>query len=111
MKRYIRHMTVDELRTACAAKGIVLDTNKYDVEGSDYVTLDFTFDGERYRTLYNTFNGRFFGRSDGGINFSSDKEEHDAEAWFQALMDFVYVPASQDETMEDRGGCYAIGEG
>jgi hypothetical protein len=37
------------------------------------------------------FNGRFFGKTEKGIEFTSDNTKHDSEPWFQALLKVVLV--------------------
>lgn len=87
MKKFAGNKTLDQLRAQCAALGLELDTRLYDTEGYDH----FVVRGGGGKVFYNTFNGRFFGTTDSGVQFSSDETEHEAENWFQQLLSFFYV--------------------
>ena len=96
MQKFARHKTLDEIEMACREVGFALDTTEFD-KGSDHVKIAFVHDGETFDVLYNTFNGRFFGpsrmSSDG--YFTSDDASLDATPWFQALLNFFYVPMAE----------------
>lgn len=91
---FSRQRTLVELRKACAKRGFLLDADRYE-QGSDYVSITFDTHDQRGHILVSMFNGRFFGDTVSGIHISSDKTEHDTEAWFQDLLLTVYVPNKQ----------------
>lgn len=93
-KTYLRGKTVDELRDACAGAGLRLDSLAYDNRGSDWVTVEFTHAGQPFEVIYSSFNGNFLGKLPGSnAIFSERSTDLDGEPWYQALMDFLYVPA------------------
>jgi len=93
MIKFQRHKTIDEIKQACAVAGFAINTDRYDTQGSDHVTILFAFEGKAYTVFYNTFNGRFFGVQPNGSRFDSGNAGLDDEPWFLELMTFVYVAA------------------
>ena len=88
MKTYSRFKTVEEIKAQCEAKGWRIDTTKYD-RGDDFVTFDFSHGTDFAEVIFNGLNGRFLGKTDSGLKFSSD-DNKDGVEWFDALLDFVY---------------------
>lgn len=87
MKKFARHKTSDEVIKQCAEQGIYLNMERYS-QGSDYITVGTH---EKGYAVYSVVNGRFFGKTDSGIEFSSDDTCYDAEPWMQALLNFFLV--------------------
>ena len=94
MKTFQRHRTLDELKALCAEKSLTLNTDRYDRDGSDYVLVSGGFAGQTADVLYCTVNGRFFGTLAGGRKFT-ETAPCDGQAWFDAILDLVYVPGPE----------------
>lgn len=91
MKKFASHHTVAEVKRAAKKAGFKVNSEQYDHRGSDWISVEGTFAGERASVLYSCM-GRFFGKLlDGGVKFSSDKDDFDGEPWFDAMLDFFYV--------------------
>jgi hypothetical protein len=86
MKTFIGKKSLDQIVQQCIALRLKLDARNY-FHGGDYVVVS----GGGGRVHYSTFNGRFFGTTDTGIEFSSDSTEHEACEWFQTLLSFFYI--------------------
>ena len=78
------HKNYEQIKAQCKQLGITLNDKLYKEGNSDFVFLE----GGGARVYYSSFNGRFFGTTDLGVEFSSDSTEHDHEPWFQTLLDF-----------------------
>jgi hypothetical protein len=91
MKRFKRHKTFDEIKAQCEAAGIHFSDHLYKVTGADFVVIT-TIEGNNNsgQVLYNTVTGAFFGTTPDDVSFDSDKDEHENEPWFQALLLFFY---------------------
>lgn len=87
MKTFSRFKTVDEIREQCIAQGVPIDTTGND-NGDDHIVVG---DRQLGYALYNTFNGRFFGKANSGQEFASDDPSFEEAPWFQALLGFFYV--------------------
>lgn len=87
MKTFARHKTLREIRAQCRALGLALNDHLWRSRGHDHVCIE----GGGARVLYNTFNGRFFGATDQGVEFSSDNQAQEDRPWFQTLLGFFYV--------------------
>lgn len=94
MKKFARHKTLDEIRKQCQEHGVPLNTRLYDERGYDTVFVGIGPDSGF--AIYNTFNGRFFGRTPDGVEFTSDEDTHDSEPWMQALLNFFMVSVSPE---------------
>jgi hypothetical protein len=84
MRTFVRHKSVEEIAEQCEAAGVQLDRSSFE-RGGDYIYL--TSPG--VTVGFNTFNGRFFGKTPEGVQFSSD-DRRDGIKWFDALLDFFY---------------------
>ncbi len=84
MKTFARHKTLEEIEAQCAALNVPLDKRLYD-GGDDCVTVGNPDSGY---AIYNVVNGRFFGKTDLGIDFSSDEPDYDEHEWFAQLLNF-----------------------
>lgn len=96
MKQFSRFRTLAELRAVVAERGWELNTRKHDEEGSDFVSFKFKIGRTSGTALFNVFNGRIIGELSTGKMFSSDRDEHEKERWFQELLNIAYeseVPA------------------
>lgn len=91
MKRYQRCISYDEAKAACATAGYQFDDEKYIKNGSDYVRVVGQFGDKQAAVLYSSWNGRFFGATTDGIQFSSENSDHDGQPWFDAMLDFFNV--------------------
>lgn len=111
MLKFKRHKSVAEIAIQCNAQGVYLDRHSYD-QGGDTICVGAPANSGSGWAVFNTFNGRFWGRTPEGMSFSSDSPEHDGEPWMQALLHFFMVPLAggeqpdkQPATMVD----YALG--
>lgn len=98
MKTFARHKTSDEVRKACALAGYLIDTSDYS-RGGDHIRVRFVHEDVAFIVMFNTVNGRFFGHPAGvgtEAMFTSDDDGLDGEPWFDALLDFFYVPKEED---------------
>lgn len=87
MKKYKRHVTIDELRARCAAAGVPLDTYRYDHDGHDFVVV-----GERPNEVYfNTFNGQFCTGMHHMYGPCNEESALDHEPWYAMLLDFLFT--------------------
>jgi hypothetical protein len=95
MKTFSRFRTPKEIKAACKKAGLRYNQDQFE-RGSDHVTFDFVHGTTVARLCYNTVNGRAFGEFGRGAKgkrrpFSTDTAEHEHQAWFQALLEFIYV--------------------
>jgi hypothetical protein len=86
MRKFSKSKTREQVKAQCDALGLVFDDLAYE-RGSDFTAIR----GGGAQVLWSSFNGRFFGTTDTGIEFSDDNTKHEAEPWFQALLEFFYV--------------------
>ena len=86
MKKFAGNKTRDQVKAQCKAAGVKFDESRYR-QGSDWTLLS----GGGAQVLWSSWNGKFWGMTDTGVEFSSDSDEHDNEPWMQALLRFFYV--------------------
>lgn len=91
MKTFAGSRSLDDLKPLCAARDIVLETERYDNGGSDYVVLDGAIGVVRMTVFYSPWNGVFFGETDRGLKFNN-QSPLDGAAWLDELLDLLYVP-------------------
>lgn len=91
---HTRHKSYEEIKAQCEQLGLSFNDTLYKSWESDHVVIE----GGGARVLYDTFNGRFFGKTDTGVVFHLDTTEHDAEPWFQALLDFFLAGRKETTT-------------
>lgn len=85
------------------AQGVAVDDYNFRLRGADHIAFG-NASGKRPDgsplvscgvvgpfVLYNTFNGKFFGRTDKGVDFDSSSTVHEREPWFQQLLEFFYT--------------------
>ncbi len=84
MKTYLRHRTVDELQALCERDGVQLLRDRYDDEGSDYVSLHW----QGGNCMFNAVNGRFWGAH---VGFIFDSNADQPQPWYPKLLDFFYT--------------------
>lgn len=94
MKTFSGVKSVEQIKAQCAEHDLSIDTSKFDA-GNDYVKFDFIHADTSMEVMFNGFNGRFFGTTDGGQKFTSNDANLDGTPWFDALLDFVYVSKQQ----------------
>jgi hypothetical protein len=83
-RKFAGNKTLDVIRAQCEAQGVQFIDSQYK-RGSDFVTLR----SPDAWVMFSVFNGRFFGRTPDGIEFSSE-DRRDGTPWFDALLDFFY---------------------
>jgi hypothetical protein len=86
MKKFAGNKSREQVKAQCKALGLVFDEAAYKA-GSDVTRIC----GGGASVCWISFNGRFFGPTDTGVEFSSDSTKHEDEPWFQALLSFFYV--------------------
>lgn len=107
MKKFKRTKTYTEIIAQCRRQGVDVDDYNYRKLGADHIAIGvgmydikrpdgtpFVHAGHtpgRAYVMFNTVNGRFWGHTDRGIEFSSDSTRYEKEPWFQALLSFFYV--------------------
>ena len=96
MKTFARHRTSQEIIAACKEANFTCDTTALD-SGSDFIRFKGQFGGELVRVAYNVCNGRFYGAlideaADADVTFSSSDDKYDGQPWYDAILNFVYVP-------------------
>jgi hypothetical protein len=89
VRTFKRHKTYDEIRKQCRMLRLDLNDQKYRVDHWDTIMVS----GGGGHVIYNTFNGRFFGKTDRGVAFTSDETKHDKKPWMQAILNFFYAEA------------------
>lgn len=91
---YARHRTVTEVLKLAAEKGFKVDAMRHTHSGSDYITVYMPGPGNKLvPVMYNVYNGRFFsGGREAFSYFSSDEVKNEDQPWFQAMLEFFYVP-------------------
>jgi hypothetical protein len=116
MKTFAGNKTLIIIKQQCAAAGVAVDDYNFRKHGHDFIGLGIAASKTRPDgspvvpdlakpsgyVLFNTFNGRFFGKTDKGVPFSSDSAEHEAEPWFQALLSFFYVEQAANDSTKPR---------
>ncbi len=95
MLTFQRHRTVEELRALCPARGLTMNTDRYD-RGGDHVVLSGQINGCAAVILFNTFNSVFWGYFGSELrgetpDFSSGNDRFDDEPWFQNLLRLFYI--------------------
>lgn len=90
MKKFAGNKSRDQVKAQCKALGLVFDEAAY-MRGSDITVIR----GGDATVYWISFNGRFFGRTDTGVEFNSDDCKHEHESWFQQLLSFFYVEKEQ----------------
>jgi len=96
MQKFKRQKTHDEIVAACKAGTYELDTSNYDEKGSDWITIGGQFGDKLASILYSSWNGKFFGKTEDGIDFNSDSDTHENEPWFQEMLNFFYISEKAD---------------
>lgn len=95
MKKFGRSRTLDEIRSRAEECGFTVDSSRHDNLGDDHVVVTGMFGGKVAQVLYNTFNGRFFGKLMGRspVSFNSDSPQFDGKPRFDEMLNFFYVDA------------------
>jgi len=97
-RKFERAKTIEEIKALCEEKDFFIDTGKYDA-GGDWVTIVFEHDGMAYQFIYSGFNGRFIGKY-GNEMFSESSTEFEDLDWYNAILDFLYVPKQEPQAAE-----------
>ena len=93
MKKFEGNRPLADIEFHCKRKKWNYDQTKYN-EGSDWVSFDFHHAGHIYPVLLNGFNGRFMVKLGDEIITESSKNM-DGTPWYDALLDFVYLPLNE----------------
>lgn len=90
MKKFKRHKTITEVLAQCEAQGVPTNTKHHDEEGGDTIVVGqlYPLDPLKCHVIYNLVSGRFRGRTDEGVWFTSDHSGYDRRPWMQALLHF-----------------------
>ena len=90
--KFARHKTYKEIKQQCRKQKVPLNDNLYVTKGWDTILVGAKDRVDRNGgwVIYNTFNGRFFGKTPAGKNFNSDETRWDKSEWMQALLNFFY---------------------
>ncbi|MDG3444509.1 hypothetical protein [Nitrospirillum amazonense] len=102
MQKFARHRSITEIQDACTERKWEFSREKYDREGSDYISFLFQ-DGEAMlEVVYNTFNGNFLAEArtlTDGLPIDrliTGRDPFDGRPWFDALLNFLYVPQAAE---------------
>lgn len=95
MKKFAKHKSYQQIKAQCEAQGVPLFDKLFVVDGADSILVGCLPSEPYGHVIYNTTNGRFFGKTDKGVEFSSDSAQHDGEPWMQALLAFFYEGPTQ----------------
>lgn len=94
MRKFERHLDIDEITEACNEAGFFIGRKGYDDHGSDWVKFHFEHEsGVEVSVLYNVFNGKFYGDATGpggGVLEFDAESPLDGLPWFDALLNFIY---------------------
>lgn len=90
MKTFTRNITLAELRALCVKKSWLLDTHKHDHDGSDWVTLGWTFRGRTRTVIYSPWNGHFIVDVGGG-KYITERSPDGAAPWLDGLLNALYT--------------------
>lgn len=96
MKKFSGNRSRAAVRAAVLAKGWRWDDERYEA-GSDWTTFGFEHDGRTFDVVWCSFNGRFI-VDDGGKCVSESSTNMDGVPWYDALLDFIYLPAKEPVT-------------
>ena len=98
-EKYAGHKTLEQIRKQCEESGMVLDSTGHDKRGDDHVFVRATAqDGKIARIYFNTVTGTFFGTTPEDKGFNSESKEYVGQPWFDAVLDFFYLPKTVLET-------------
>jgi hypothetical protein len=89
IKTFNRQRTQDEIRKLCFKKGWKLDTRKYDLEGSDFITIYWKNRNRITPVVYSSFNGRFVASRNN--EYFTESSKLDGTPWFDDLLAVLYV--------------------
>lgn len=87
MRKFKRIKTLKEIKAQCKRLSLSFDDYLYRKHGHDHVCIR----GGGAMVLYSSPTGNFFGTTDKGVQFDSKSDEHEAEPWFQTLLEFFYA--------------------
>lgn len=104
MRKFTRHVTLDELKSHCGKLGLEVDTTKHDRDFSDYVTVTGILAGMPFGLLYSTFNGRFFGyaKNSHRIQFDQSSDHLDDVPWYAAILELLFVSTEKTAAEVER---------
>jgi hypothetical protein len=88
-RTYIRHKTLDELKAQCAACGVKIFSDCFELGMRDDVVVSFPDGGAT--VIYKPITGYFVGAIKGGIGFTNHSARFENERWYQDLMEFFYT--------------------
>lgn len=91
MKKYKGNRKLDDIRKLVIERGGTWDQTAYN-RGSDYVTFEFIHKSLSPSVVYNTFNGNFIIKGDGGKYITERSKEMDGVDWYDDLLDTIFLP-------------------
>ncbi len=94
MKKFAGMKPLHQILKQCKEQGVFVNDYMFKRHGWDTIVFGVQRPGFGY-VIYNTFNGKFFGTTDRGVQFDSNSAKHDKEPWMQALLSFFYVEKGQ----------------
>lgn len=94
MKKFKDHLSHTQVLAACTKAGFGVDTSCYD-DGGDWITIFGRFANEDLRIIYSSWNGKFIGKSPDGEMFDGAREELEGIGWYDAILDFLYIPEEE----------------
>ena len=91
LKMYAGNRKLNDIKYIVLKNGWPWNQERFDKEGSDYVSFGFAFGDDQFDVAYNTFNGNFIVKL-GDDYVTGESVEYEEEGWYIALMDFIYLP-------------------
>lgn len=87
MKTFVGNKPLNVIKQQCDRAGLSFNDHMFRTQGWDTIRIDCPSGAH---VIYNTFNGKFFGKTDKGVEFDSSSTKHESKLWFQALLAFFY---------------------
>lgn len=90
MIKFKRHKQFAEVLALCKAQKVPVNAKMYIEQGYDTIVVGqpWPLNQKKAYVVYNTCNGKFWGKTDVGLEVSSCSDQHDAEPWMQSLLGF-----------------------
>lgn len=100
MKKFAGNRPLSSIKRRVKKNGWYWNDDEFR-SGGDWVSFQFVSHGHDVQVLYNGFNGRFLIRF-GGSLLSETSTEMDGVDWYDALLDFIYVPRRKTAQREGK---------
>lgn len=101
MKTFKKHLSIEQVKAACAAKNWECDTTMYEKRGMDWIVFQFVYGEENIQVMYSSPTGRFMIDADDGIITESDAYLEQDTPWYKALVEFLFY--NEPEVREGQG--------